>query len=265
MNTRGLRSHVEEVLTRAWATFGLPLSMDFVDERREGILDPEAVLLSTILYLDEPRVLADVAVWAVAHEDLIIHQKVGALRRRVEASHAVALQRALGTPELRRLPTKMRAALGGGPSHKRRGALAEREAKLAPRDVVSRRSRMLFNRLLYGASARADVITATQLRWRPPTGIALARFVGVDASTVSRIQNDLRSCGMLRKDGSFAARTPAYPGFLVSTATLDHLPSLFDAAQVDDAGLRRAMLPDFDAPEDRLGNALIKQIRTRAT
>ena len=66
---------VEESLTRCWATLGLPLGVSRVEERKEGLVDPEALTVLSLLFCQDPRLLADVAVWLSVNNDLLLHQR----------------------------------------------------------------------------------------------------------------------------------------------------------------------------------------------
>ncbi len=261
MNARTIRRDIERGLSRSWRTLGLPTAEAPVDEGREGVVDVEALLLATLLHVSNPRLLGDVATWVVVYADLLLHQKLSSLVRRLDLEGALA--GAMRTADLAALPNKTRAALGALPRSGRSKPATDRTGKLAPRPVVARNSHMIFNRLLFGASARADIITTLQLRDPPRSGAALAKLLAVDGSTVSRVLGDLRACDKIGKDFRFADAEPIGAGFFVSVATLNNLSAIVDAVGVESAELRAAMLPDIDERTDGLGHALLLNGRRR--
>jgi len=259
MKSASIIRAIQDALSRAWATLGLPLSHDLIQETKEGIVDPEALLVATALFCDEPRVLLDVAVWAWAFEGILIHQKLTSIVRRLPSARRQDINNALKDAELAGLPEKVRRALGAeGPG---RAYAEHRLGKLVPAEVVAQRSQMLLNRYLLGASARADIVTTLQLPERPRTGAALAQLLAVNPSTVSRILEDLRICKRLDRKGRFVGDKSNAPGFYISTRSVMHLQDVIDASKVNDPGLRKAMLPNIEEATDGLAWSLSLQVR----
>jgi len=78
MSPSRIRVAIEAHLAKGWATFGLPIQSEMVNESKEGILDPEALIVATVLFASDARLLKDVVVWTTAHEGLLIHSKLAA-------------------------------------------------------------------------------------------------------------------------------------------------------------------------------------------
>jgi len=256
MNPFNIRVAIEAHLEKGWATLGLPIQSEMVNESKEGILDPEALIVATVLFASDARLLKDVVVWTTAHEGLLIHSKLAACVRSLSQNGLLALQLAKKKVELAALPPKVRQALGqsGGKTSKN----LQRALKMAPMSVVSQRAKMVRNRLLFGASARADIITLLQLSERPANGAAMARLLKVNASTVSRVLTDLRDSAHLDKKGRFVLEPLNAPGLYLSTASPARLQSVIDAASVEDAGLRRAMLAELEEDPDGITSEVLK-------
>ncbi len=248
---------VSRYLWRAWRTLGIPTAIEPVDEVREGIIDPEALIVLTLRYEPDARMLENVAAWSTANADLLLTQKLAFLmaQKRLSASH-VSDSRA---SELSSLPTKLRKALGirGSGSPRR---VSARISKLAPRSAIAESSHVLFNRLLYGVSARADIIAAHEIRGLDVSGAELAQLLAIDASTVSRVRKDLRDCGVLDDKGLHIGKR-RFPAYFVSARTVSALPRLLDAARARDPSLRKAMIPSIDRRLDALSYLILRNGR----
>ena len=48
MKLRTIHRDIERALTRSWRTLGVPAIEEAVDEKRQGVVDPEALLIATI-------------------------------------------------------------------------------------------------------------------------------------------------------------------------------------------------------------------------
>jgi hypothetical protein len=254
---------VETGLARCWATLGLPLGVEPVDERKDGVIDLEALVVLTLSVQEDVRLWADVVVWLTLNSDLLLQQKLRLLASLLDETRSGALARSTHSPMLARLPTAVSRALGGSghrlsaPQHD----VGNRARKLAPRGEVARRSIMFRNRLLFGASLRADLVSALQCRHRPQTGRGLARLIGASPSTVSRVLDDLGAAGFLRPDRSPVPRGGTFPGFFISAETVRRLQVILDAVGIQDARLRRAALPDVDRASDLLGFRVAALVR----
>ncbi len=257
MNPHRMRATIEHALSRGWATFGIPISADPIIESNEGMIDPEPLIVATAVFVHDPRLLSDVSVWVTAHQSILIHSKLASCVKVLSSIGRRGLELALRTPELSALPQKIRESLGSkGPGS---SPSTVRLGRFAPFDLVAQRARMICNRLLYGAQARADIISVLQLPERPTTGKDLARLLGVNPSTVSRILDDLRTCGQLDKRGRFMTAPFKAPGLSLSLLSIENLQNLLDAAAVTDPDLRRAMVSEIDVRDDGIGHQLMTQ------
>ena len=246
---------VSHHLWRAWRTLGIPTAIEPVDEVREGIIDPEALIVLTLHHDPDARMLENVAAWSTANADLLLTQKLAFLMAQKRPSH-VSDSRA---SELSSLPTKLRKALGIRGSGSPRRVFA-RISKLAPRSAIAESSHVLFNRLLYGVSARADIIAAHEIRGLEVSGAELAQLLAIDASTVSRVRKDLRDCGVLDDKGLHIGKR-RFPAYFVSARTVSALPRLLDAARARDPSLRKAMIPSIDRRLDALSYLILRNGR----
>jgi len=226
-----------------------------MDEAKEGLIDIEALVLLTLMLSADARLLGDVALWLTCNSDILIHQKLRVLAGLLDEPQQLALARALGAGSLSALPSLTLRALGGVGSGDSETRLtpSKRIDKLAPRKVIAERSCLVRNRLLFGSSVRADLVSVLQCQKRPTTGRGLAQLIGASPATVSRLLDDLSMAGFLTSDGSPAPRWGRYPGFFLSADTVRHLPGIIFAADLHDIALRRAALPALDRSTDRLG------------
>ncbi len=257
MTPTDIEGLVAQRLATAWPGFGLPLPSRPIVEQDRGLVDPEALIILTLLFVRDARLLSDVAEWLRVNGDLLVHQKLATLRRGLPQSqrdrlhanldaHAAALSRSVA----RALGTGSR---GGGAGLARRG----RESRFAPRQQVAKLTRMLGNRLFFGAGFRADVVSVLECHVRPSSGRELARLLAANPSTVSRILADLAACGFVDNKGRMIGHQPAFPGVFISCTTARHLGAIIDAARATDPDLRRAMLPTLEPEFDGLGAAVL--------
>jgi hypothetical protein len=186
--------------------------------------------------------------------DLLITHKLVTLVSRLDSP--VRLENILRAPELAALPQKVKAVLKIVSSPKKTNTTVSRSAKFAPRSMVATSSRALHNRLLFGVSARADIITSQEARMAAGSAGALASLVCADRSTAWRIVRDLRDCGAINEEGSTFSRA-RFPGFFISADTVTNLSALLDAADVKDDRLRQAMLPKVNAATDKMCRSLL--------
>ena len=120
---------------------------------------------------------------------------------------------------------------------------------------------MVRNRLLFGASLRADLVSALQCRHREGSGRKLAATVGASPSTVSRVLADLEAGGFKLAGGTLDLHLGAFPGFFVSARSVESIPRIVDASRVNDSDLRRAALPQIQPATDALGAQLARVVR----
>lgn len=259
MGPARLQDAIRRQLIAAWRSFGLPLASQPIVEREMGLVDPEALLVLTLLYVEDGRLLSDVQAWVAANSDLLLRQKLA------------SLQRVLGTKERKHTEEKlatsgMVAPLEGASRIPGRGpqsfaefkdAMGARVARFAPRPEVARQARVLRNRLLFGVGFRADVVSIIECRARPVNGRALARLLATNFSTVSRILADLVACEFIDSKGRLPGHEPPFPGLFISCDSARHIPALIDAVRATNPSLRRAMLPSIDPGLDALGASIL--------
>jgi hypothetical protein len=109
----------------------------------------EALLIITLLDQSDARLLDDVATWLDLHHDLVFVQRLATLVKRLPR----AMTDSARAPELGKLPTKVRQALGIRSTHKQKAPNRDRNAKLAPRQAIAQQS--LVQRSCREVSARA--------------------------------------------------------------------------------------------------------------
>jgi len=60
----------------AWVTMGIPFDVPMVNEKREGIIDVEALFMATFLFMEQDRIVTDLPAWIIRFKDIINHQKL---------------------------------------------------------------------------------------------------------------------------------------------------------------------------------------------
>jgi len=73
---QAITNRANQLLRRAWVNLGLPFYVPMVNEKKEGIIDIEALLLATVLFMGQDRIVTDVPAWIARFQDLINHQKL---------------------------------------------------------------------------------------------------------------------------------------------------------------------------------------------
>jgi hypothetical protein len=235
-----------------------------MDEESSGIVDPEALLVATLLLPEavDSRLGENVAVWCRVYERLIHYQRLEAIIGRLPAARrgdAVDVAKGAG---LHLATRRLAAALRVGHPEK---TGAERSGTRAGRirlpEGTAARSAFVANRLLFGTGYRADLVTLTSIRAHVFSGPELARLLATSASTVSRILADLRACGFLDRRGRRRAPGDELPGLAVSADSPVNIAAISDAHQVRDEALARTIERECDFEWDRLGETLTSRGR----
>jgi len=222
----------------------------------EGIVDPEAALLSTLILPGEPdpSLGLDIAAWASVFERLVNRTRLKALFTRLAEHQRSPVIARLRDGPLRSLPPSVVPVPGfdGTPDRALAAAVEMRRARIAGPEQVAAASAMIRNRLLFGVGARADIASIAGVRTDRPGGRTIARLAVTSEATVSRIVRDLKACGYLDRFSRRAAPGPFFPGFFVSADTPLALAEVVDASRFGDDLLERDALAGIDLRHDGL-------------
>jgi hypothetical protein len=244
------------LLRRAWATLGLPLAVKPIDERNDGLVDPEALLMATLILPegDCASLGLDVAAWAIGFEHLIGRTRLGVLWSRLPEHRRAVATASAGAGPLRCLPVALLEVIGVAESCDPRiaAAVAARRDKIVDPARVSASATMLRNRLLFGPGARADIATVAGALAGGSSGKLLARLAATSEATVSRILRDLQACGYLAgfRRSVFDRGIPN--GLFLSADTPGNLSEVVDASLFGDEALERDALSRLDTRHDGL-------------
>lgn len=254
------KDRLRGLLEGAWSTLGLPLAVRPHEEKKEGIIDVEALIAVSLLRGPAGRLETDVPAWLRTFGVLVNHQKLKAMVRQLPETHRESLQiQARRSAFFQGAPKAVSRALGivsGGSSEAVETTLKSRQAKLSTADQVASNSLMIHHRLLYGTGFRADVIALTHVSGLAGKGARLARLLCTHDSTVSRILRDLRACGFLDADNERTQAFESYPGLFVSARTLWNLCEILDAQELRSERHREETIKALDFKQDGLGKKL---------
>ncbi|MCK9458075.1 MAG: helix-turn-helix domain-containing protein [Proteobacteria bacterium] len=257
-------AQAERLLRGCWATLGLPLSEKPAEEHDVGIVDPEALLVSTLLVPGaiDSRLSEDIGAWCRVFGRLIHYQRLNALMDRLpEPSRVGALEtaRRMGLPGG---SSRLATALGTTPTTSSKRAEAEaRNGRIRSPKETAALSTFVNGRLFFGTGYRADLVSLTSIRRHVFGGPELARLLVTTPSTVSRLLSDLVACGFLDRRGRRRAPGDELPGLAVSADSTANIVAISDAQQVRDKALARTIEGECDFEWDRLGETLTSRGR----
>ena len=165
-SSKTITNRANQTLRRAWVNLGLPFDAPVVNEKKEGIIDVEALLLASILFMEQDRIVTDVPAWIVRFQDLLNHQKLKSMVQASPEKHRMAILKIVKQDSFQTTTSPFRKIFGlqGHPPITVIETVESRKGKLNSVEHVARSSIMINNRLLYGTGFRADVITITQIR-----------------------------------------------------------------------------------------------------
>jgi len=248
-----------ELIKRAWVTQGMPFDLTGINEKVEGIIDVEALLMATFLVMEQDRMVTDLPAWLGRFSSLINHQKLKTLFKTLPDRHKSVifekLSRGLfvGAPKSVRMIFNLKEEKSEAASN----TIQMRGSKLNTIDNVARASIMIHNRLLYGTGCRADLITLTHIEGLGLKGTQLARLLCTNNSTVSRILKDLRACRFLNHENERLVSVESYAGMFISTQTLWNLCEMINAFEFSFEELKQDVLENLDLRHDGFGREVI--------
>ncbi|MBN2126567.1 MAG: hypothetical protein JW821_19870, partial [Deltaproteobacteria bacterium] len=71
-----LKNKAGELIKRAWSTLGMPFDLIAIDEKAEGVIDVEALLMATLMLMEQDRMVTDLPAWLRRFSSLVNHQKL---------------------------------------------------------------------------------------------------------------------------------------------------------------------------------------------
>lgn len=254
---------VVDLLLRAWVTLGLPFDCSAVREKDEGVIDVEALVVTSLIVLRRDRMVTDLPAWLIGFSGVLNHQKLKSMLKATREVYRKRILRNVEGSHFLAAPTSFKRLfrLDADAPHKMTETVQRRIEKLNSLENVSRASLMIHNRLLYGTGFRADVITLGQIPGLAVKGRELARLLCTNDSTISRILSDLRRCEFLDRDNEIIGEHEVYPGLFLSSQSIRNLCDIMDALAFDSLELRTHALDNLNLKKDAFSQALLTQIR----
>ncbi|MBN2059693.1 MAG: hypothetical protein JW882_04675 [Deltaproteobacteria bacterium] len=253
-----LKNEANRLIKGAWATLGVPFDFPMVEERTNGLIDVEALIIITLLVIGEDRLITDLPAWLNRFEHLINFQKLKTIFRGLSKEHSDLIIANLNNAPFYSTPRPFMnifelRAQEARPADK---SIEWRIEKINTIENVAEKSLFIKNRLLYGTSFRADLITITHIENIGMKGTDLATLLCANNSTISRIVNDLKACGFLDKDKERVKPFETYPGLFISNQSVWNLCELMNAIQFLFKELKNGVLENINFKNDSFGKMI---------
>lgn len=256
-----ITNKAQQMLRKAWVNLGLPFDAPMVNEKKEGMIDVESLLLATILFMDHDRIVTDVPAWILRFQDLLNHQKLKSMVQASPQKYRMAILSGVKRDSFQATPAPFRKIFGlpGHPLLRVIETVESRKGKLNSVEHVAQSSVMINNRLLYGTGFRADLITTAQIKNHHLNGKRLSDLLCAADSTISRILNDLKACRFINQENEIVKNVDTFPGMFISFHTLRNLYEILDADEFKSVELKKATYESLDFRYDQFGRQLLKR------
>jgi hypothetical protein len=254
-----LQRKANPVIKGAWVALGIPFDVPMIDEKVEGIIDVEALIMTTLLLMEQDRIATDLPAWLSCFSSLVNHQKLKTMFNAMPGQHRSAILEKVNQSPFRGAPKSIRDIFSLKPASEALSRTVKmRERKLNTVENVADASIMTRNRLQYGTGFRADIIALTHIKGFGMKGTQFARLLCTNDSTVSRVLGDLRACRFLDQDNDRIGPVEPYPGMFISSQSLWNLCEMMDAARFSSQELKRDALENLNLRHDGLGMKILK-------
>ena len=259
---KNLQNKTNPLIKGAWVTLGIPFDLPMVIEKNEGIIDVEALIMTTLLMMEHDRILTDLPAWINRFSSLINHQKLKTMFKTMSGEKRDVVLENLNQDLFRSIPKSFQSVFSLkelSPS-----SISEnvnmRLQKLNTIEHVAQTSCMIHHRLLYGTGFRADLITLTNIEGLRMKGTQLAELLCTNNSTISRILNDLKACRFLDEDNERIGQIESYPGMFISTQSLWNLCDMIDAYRFSFEELKRDVFENLNLKYDVFSRKIITKL-----
>ena len=238
----------------AWVALGIPFDVPMIDEKVEGIIDIEALIMTSLLLMEQGRIATDLPAWLSRFSGLVNHQKLKTMFNAMPGQHRSAILEKVNQSPFRSAPKSIRNIFSLEPGSEAVSKTVQmRVPRLNTIENVAQASIMIRNRLQYGTGFRADLITLTHVKGFVMRGTQSAKLLCTNDSTVSRILGDLRACRFLDQDNERIGPVEPYPGMFISSQSLWNLCEMMDATKFSSQELQRGALENLNFRHDGLG------------
>jgi len=243
---------------------GIPFDVPMTNEKVEGIIDVEALIMITVLLMEQDRVATNLPAWLSRFSDLVNHQKLKTVFNTMPGQHRSAILEKVSQSPFRAAPKAIRDIFSlKTASESLSKTVHMRMGKLNTLENVAQSSIMIRNRLQYGTGFRADIIALTHVKGIGMKGTQLARMLCTNDSTISRILGDLRACRFLDQENERIGPVEPYPGMFISSQSVWNLCEIMDAAKFSSQALKREAMESLNLKHDGFG-ALLEPILMRS-
>ncbi|MBN1831249.1 MAG: hypothetical protein JW896_03985 [Deltaproteobacteria bacterium] len=257
-----LKQEINRLAEEAWVALGMPFDFPEIEEKDEGIIDVEALIIATLLVMRKDRLVTDLPAWINRFSNLINFQKLKTIFRGLSKDYKRLILTSLenvhfhDTPKMFRNVFDLRA-LTVEPVDE---SVRLRISKINTVENVAQMSLMIKNRLLYGTGFRADIITLTHIENISMKGVDLAALLCVNNSTISRILSDLKACGFIDRDKERIESFESYPGMFISVLSVRNLCEMMDSTKFSSEDLRRGVLENISFKNDAFSSIVLNRV-----
>jgi hypothetical protein len=255
-----LQKRASVAVKGAWVALGIPFDVPMTNEKVEGIIDVEALIMTTLLVMEQDRIATDLPAWLSRYSDLVNHQKLKTMFNTMPGQHRSVILEKVSQSPFRAAPKSIRDIFSLKPASEAISKTVQmRVRKLNTIENVAQTSIMIRKRLQYGTGFRADIIALTHVKGIGMKGTQLARVLCTNDSTISRVLGDLRACRFLDQENERIGPVEPYPGMFMSSQSLWNLCEMMDAVEFSSRELKRAAVENLNFRFDRFG-ALLEPI-----
>ena len=257
-----LKEETKRVVKSAWVTLGMPLDSHMIEEKADGIVDVEALIIATLLVMDDDRLATDLPAWVNCFSSLVNFQKLKTIFRGLPEKYRASVLSRLNHACFTAMPKTFRNvfAFKTGVVGTLDKIVELRTRRINTIENVAQVSLMIKNRLIYGTGFRADLITLTHIENIGMKGTGLANLMCAANSTVSRILNDLKASRFLEKDGERMDPFESYPAMFISVLSVMNLYEMMDATQFSLKELRQGTVENLNFKHDVFGREISEKL-----
>ena len=146
-------------------TLGIPFDLPMVREKNEGIIDVEALIMTTLLMMEHDRTLTDLPAWINRFSSLINRQKLKTMFKTMSGEKRGVVLENLNQDLFCSVPKSFKSvfSLKEPSTSTISETISMRLQKLNTIENVAQAACMIHHRLLYGTGFRADVNVPTRL------------------------------------------------------------------------------------------------------
>jgi len=107
-----VKNRARFIIRCAWVTMGIPFDVPIVNEKREGIIDVEALFIATFLFMEQDRMVTDLPAWIIRFKDIINHQKLKSMFKSCPEKHKRTIFKNLNHNPFAATPESFKRAFG---------------------------------------------------------------------------------------------------------------------------------------------------------